>query len=112
MKMKCFHYPQSFTLRKQRVILNGQSSFWVNVNAGVPQRSTLGPVPFLIYINDLSDGLSSKAKLLANDTYLFSVVHDIDTSAIESNSDLKKKIKKLGLLMENEFQSRSSDASS
>ena len=76
--------------RKQRVTLNGQSSSWTDVNAGVPQGSVLGPLLFLIYINDLPDGLSSNAKLFADDTSLFSVVHDINTSTIELNSDLKK----------------------
>ena len=75
--------------RKQRVALNGQSSSWTNVNAGVPQESILGPLLFISYINDLSDGLSSNAKLFADDTSLFSVVHDINTSAIELNKDLK-----------------------
>ena len=68
--------------RKQRVTLNGQSSAWTNVNSGVPQGSILGPLLFLIYINDLPDGLSCNAKLFADDTSLFSVVHDISTSTI------------------------------
>ena len=74
--------------RKQRVTLNGQSSSWTNVNAGVPQGSILDPLLFLIYINDLPDSLSSNAKLFADDTSLFSVVHDINASTIELNSDL------------------------
>ena len=71
-------------------MLSGQSSSWTNVNAGVTQGSILGPLLFLIYINDLTDALSSNAKLFADDTSLFSVVHNINTSTIELNSGLKK----------------------
>ena len=76
--------------RKQRVVLNGQHSKWSNISAGVPQGSILGPLLFLIYINDLSDNLSSNPKLFADDTSLFSVVHDINQSGINLNDDLEK----------------------
>ena len=76
--------------RKQRVVLNGQSSSWADVTAGVPQGSILGPLLFLIYINDLSDDLSSIAKLFADDTSLFSVVHNANTTAKELNNALIK----------------------
>ena len=66
--------------RKQRVVLNGQNSSWENVKAGVSQGS-LSPLLFLIYINDLSANLSTNVKLFADDTSLFSVVHDIATSS-------------------------------
>ena len=54
--------------RKQRVTLNGQVTSWTGVHAGVPQGSILGPLLFLVYINDLANGLSSNAKLFADDT--------------------------------------------
>ena len=76
--------------RKQRVVLNGQHSSWTNIEAGVPQGSILGPLFFLIYINDLSDGLTSNPKLFADDTSLFSVIHNINSTANDLNSDLMK----------------------
>ena len=73
--------------RKQWIVLNGQFSTWKNVNAGVPQGSILGPLLFLIYTNDLTEGLPSNAKLFADDTSLFSLTHDIQTSANNLNKD-------------------------
>ena len=71
-------------------MLNGQSSTWLPIIAGVPQGSILGPLFFLIYINDLSKNLSSITKLFADDTSIFSVVHDVDLSAKQLNDDLNK----------------------
>ena len=76
--------------RTQRVILNGQYFIWTKVEAGAPQGSILGPLLFLIYINDLSDNLASNPKLFADDTSLFSVVKNVDASNIDLNNDLKK----------------------
>ena len=76
--------------RTQRDILNGQYSSWAKVEAIVPQGSILGPLLFLIYINDLSENLLSNAKLFADNTSLFSVVKNVDSSYIDLNNDLKK----------------------
>ena len=72
--------------RKQRVVLNGQNSSWANVEARFPQGSILGLLLFLIYINHLPDNLSTNVKLFADNTSLFSVVHDIATSSSSSSS--------------------------
>ena len=73
--------------RKQRVVLNGQASNWKNIHAGIPQGSMLGPLLFLININDLAENLSSNPKLFVDDASLFSVVRDLSTSANEINDD-------------------------
>ena len=90
------------TNRKQRVVLNGQSSSWANVKAGVPQVSILGPLLFLIYINDLADGLSPNTKLFADDTSIFPVIHDSVITTVELNSDLSRK-KTVDFLVEDKF---------
>ena len=74
--------------RKQRVVLNGSNSPWETTESGVPQGSVLGPLLFLIYINDLERGLKSNVKFFADDTMLYSIVNDEQNSAAELNYDL------------------------
>ena len=71
-------------------ILNCQCSNWSKIKAGVPQGSILRPLFFLVYVNDLAQGLSTNAKLLADDSPLFPVVHDSTSSSISLNNDLLK----------------------
>ena len=73
---------KSFLSNKyQRVVLNVQASSWAVVKAGVPQGLILGPLFFLIYINDLSENLKSTVKLFADDTSIHHIVKDPNTSA-------------------------------
>ena len=57
--------------RLQRVVLNGQASSWKEVLAGVQQGSILGPLLFLIYINELPTNMESQVRIFADDTSLF-----------------------------------------
>ena len=74
--------------RKQRVVLNGSFSSYLDIESGVPQGSVLGPLLFLIYINDLEKDIISNINFFADDTMIFSVVHDPVLSASELNHDL------------------------
>ena len=58
--------------RKQRGVLNDHLNLdWTGLDAGVPQGSVIGPCMFLVYINDLTDNISSNMKLFADDSTLF-----------------------------------------
>ena len=72
------------------MVLNGQSSNWSHIKAGIPQGSILGPLFFLVCINDLPEGLTLSAKLFADDSSLFSVIHDSAASSASLNDDLLK----------------------
>ena len=75
--------------RQQRVVLNGTTSDWKNVTAGVPQGSVLGPLLFLVYINDLTDNISSHMRLFADDSSLFTRVEGVDQTHEKLVKDLQ-----------------------
>ena len=74
--------------RRQRVVLNGQTSDWAFVEAGVPQGSMLGPLLFLIYINNIVNGVNSAIRLFADDTSLYIIVGNPQIAANMINHDL------------------------
>ena len=74
--------------RQQRVIINGEFSSWSSILAGVPQGSVLGPLLFLIYINDICDGIDSEIRLFADDTTVYVNVDNPNTAAEQLNHDL------------------------
>ena len=75
--------------RKQRVVLNDFYSDYSVIESGVPQGSVLGPLLFLIYINDLETNIISNVKFFADDTMLFSIVKYPVISANILNHDLE-----------------------
>ena len=74
--------------RHQRVGINGSYSEYSRIESGVPQGSVLGPLLFLVYINDLEKTLKSQVKFYADDTMLYSIVKNPTQSASDLNHDL------------------------
>ena len=74
--------------RNQSVVLNGSLSNYFVIESGVPQGSVLGPLLFLIYINDLERNIKSNIKFFADDTMLFSIVKSPVITAEDLNHDL------------------------
>ena len=75
--------------RKQRVVIPGAKSDWTFIQAGVPQGSILGPLLFLIFINDIVTEIGSNIRLFADDTSLYIIVEHPDTAALCLNNDLQ-----------------------
>ena len=75
------------TERSQQVVLDGASSDPVIVQSGIPQGTVLGPLMFLLYINDIADGLSSPLRLFADDCLLYRTINS-EEDAIQLQNDL------------------------
>ena len=63
--------------RYQRVVLNGVNSEWSEVTSGVPQGSVLGPLLFVLYINDIAEIIKCQLGIFADDTKIYSVIKSL-----------------------------------
>ena len=91
--------------RLQRVVLEGSFSDFKEVKAGVPQGCILGPLLFLVFINDIVNDIGSSVKLFADDTSLYLIVEDPVMAANLMDIDLDKIhhwAKHLGLTLNND----------
>ena len=66
--------------------MDGEVSSWVPVTSGIPQGSVIGPILFLVYINDLPAKLQSKVQLFADDTVAYPVQRTRDAVHWRSGS--------------------------
>ena len=75
--------------RKQRVVINDKCSGWSEVSSRVPQGSVLGTIVFVIFINDIEDGICGNILKFADDTKLFCKIGS-DINCAKLRADLRK----------------------
>ena len=76
--------------RKQTVVVDGEKSEILDVKAGIPQGSRLGPLLFILYMNDITEDIESDILIFADDTSLFATGSDPAETAAILNRDLEK----------------------
>ena len=86
--------------RVQQICVNGSNSTWKPVTSGIPQGSVLGPILFVLYINDLPSNILSDVYMFADDTKIFNIIkspedqetlqNDLDTLSMWSDKWLLK----------------------
>ena len=76
------------TGRTMRVVVNGSSSSWMRVLSGVPQGSVLGPLLFLLYVNDLPDWIKTNIRIFADDTKIWTRITSVkDSECLQRDLD-------------------------
>ena len=88
-EVSCGFFEDYILNRHQRVTLNGSESSWRSISAGVPQGSVLGPLLFLVYINDLTQDIKSQMRLFADDSSVFTPVKDVQVTHEQLVKDLE-----------------------
>lgn len=87
---KVFNWIQAFLQsREMRVVVNGHCSSWTQVISGVPQGSVIGPLLFLIYVNDLPDWIKSEMRMFADDTKVWKKITELK-DCIDLQEDLTR----------------------
>ena len=99
-KNQVLKWVESFLLqRTQRVVIRGENSEAFDVTSGVPQGSVLGPILFLIFINDLPQEVISPLSLFADDSKFFSRIiserNRTETNNANGNETLQEDLNKI-----------------
>ena len=99
---KCLAWLNAFLDgRRQRVIINGEKSSWEDVYSGIPQGSVLGPVLFVIFINDIPDVVKQSVQMFADDTKMWSKISNLQDSVyIDRRTLTNYKNKKIASILQ------------